>query len=97
MVARALKLVWMPSDSSPPAWAQETESVTDTATADEAVVPNVTVSVSLDKKDYFAIVRADYTMIRDFNITIGAGLTTGIFNFSEVSTPGIASCRRSTP
>lgn len=77
--------------------AQETESTTDTVAADGAVPSNVMVSVSIDKKDYPAIVRADYTMIRDFNITIGAGLTTDTFNLSQMTTPGIASCRRATP
>lgn len=97
VVARALKFVWMPSASSPLARAQETESTTDAATTDEAVPSNVMVSVSLDKKDYSAIVKAVYTMIRDFNITIRAGLATDTCNLSQMTTPGIASCRRATP
>ena len=58
--------------------------VTVTATADEAVSSDVTVSVSVGKTGDSAVEETDYNIVRDFNVTVENGDTsgTGTFNLS---------------
>ena len=58
--------------------------VTVTATADEAVSSDVTVIVSVGKRGDSAVEETDYNVVRDFNVTVENGETsgTGTFNLS---------------